>query len=119
MKILLVDPEMETRKSLSKSLGKSEKKFDLYYANDGVEALSLIQEGTDFEIIISDTKMKRMDGLTLLKTLRKNKRAVQFFIFSKEEVNQYQDHIKNLQLSGWFLKGENLNLNKKVKKLLV
>ena len=64
--ILIVDDEEKMRHLLSIML--SRRGYNIEQAADGVEALALI-ESTPFDMIISDIKMPRMDGIELLKKI--------------------------------------------------
>src|ERR1700748_3395502 len=44
--------------------------FGFRFARDGVEALDMIANGDDFDMILSDINMPRMDGLTLLQKIQ-------------------------------------------------
>ncbi|HIJ39557.1 MAG TPA: sigma-54-dependent Fis family transcriptional regulator [Deltaproteobacteria bacterium] len=65
--ILIVDDEEKMRHLLSIML--SRRGYNIEQAADGVEALALI-ESTPFDMIISDIKMPRMDGIELLKKIQ-------------------------------------------------
>ncbi len=70
LRILIVDDSVSTRdieKSILESYG-----YNVEIAGDGVEAMELIEE-YQFDLIISDIEMPRMDGITLTKNLRKTK----------------------------------------------
>ena len=65
--ILIVDDEERMRHLLSIML--SRRGYNVEQAEDGVEALTMI-ENTSFDMIISDIKMPRMDGIELLKKIQ-------------------------------------------------
>ncbi len=71
-KILMVDDEVDlellARQKFRKEIQAGA--FELYFANSGQEALSLIQERGDIDVVISDVNMPEMDGLTLIDTLQ-------------------------------------------------
>ncbi|HDS02322.1 MAG TPA: response regulator [Firmicutes bacterium] len=67
MKVLVVDDELpllEVMQDILKELG-----YDCIGANDGLEALEIVRETPDIDIVISDIKMPRLSGLNLVKTL--------------------------------------------------
>ena len=66
-KILVVDDEEMTRKNIEHILTKEG--YDVVSANDGTRALELIQD-TNFGLVITDFKMKGIDGMELLKACR-------------------------------------------------
>ena len=65
--ILVVDDELSIRESLSGWL--QQDGYEVESAADGPEALAKAQE-THYDIMLLDVKMPRMDGITVLKTLR-------------------------------------------------
>jgi adenylate cyclase len=44
--------------------------FGFRFARDGIEALDMIANGDDFDMVLSDINMPRMDGLTLLQRIQ-------------------------------------------------
>ena len=67
-KILIVDDEKTIRDSLKMIM--DEEGFTTDTAGDGEEALQKIKE-TEFDIVITDIKMPKMDGMQLLETATK------------------------------------------------
>ncbi|MBI4496194.1 MAG: sigma-54-dependent Fis family transcriptional regulator, partial [Deltaproteobacteria bacterium] len=66
-KILVVDDDTSVRQVLGILLQKEG--YEVRTAGGGEEALSLFQDGS-FDLLISDIKMPRMDGLELLRRMR-------------------------------------------------
>ncbi|MGA2327837.1 MAG: response regulator [Bryobacteraceae bacterium] len=62
-RILVVDDEPEIRALLRSLL--SRKGYEIAVACDGVEALSLCQEGSTLDLLLTDVVMPRMDGVQL------------------------------------------------------
>lgn len=70
IQILVVDDSISTRdieKSILESYG-----YQVELASDGQEAYELTQDH-QYDLVITDIEMPRMDGITLTKTLRKEK----------------------------------------------
>ncbi len=71
-KVLVVDDEptqqLLIRKVFRKRLQRHELEF--YFAIDGVEALEQLKADPDIDLILSDIRMPRLDGLTLLNHLK-------------------------------------------------
>lgn len=65
--ILLVDDEEMVTVSLKRVLEK--KGYEVTIANDGEEAVELTR-GKDFDLIITDIRMPRIDGISTLKIIR-------------------------------------------------
>lgn len=66
-RVLIVDDDPLTLQLLSGLLKRAGYEFML--ANDGAEALSVLGQGAHFDIIISDIRMPKLDGLRLLDEL--------------------------------------------------
>ena len=68
-RILLVDDEESIRRLLSRML---ETAYDVEAAPDGEAALRLLREpGAQYDLLISDLNMPGMDGLTLIREVRR------------------------------------------------
>lgn len=67
-RILIVDDSVSVRSVLSTSLKGAG--YDVVTAEDGVDALSKL-DGSRFHLIISDVNMPNMDGITLVKEVKK------------------------------------------------
>lgn len=68
-RILVVDDELEIAESLAEILGLDGHDVDL--ADSGVTALERIAE-TDYDLILTDLRMPKMDGPTLYREIEKN-----------------------------------------------
>lgn len=68
LKILSVDDEADLEILLTQYFRRKIKKgeYQFSFAHNGVEALKMLLEHPDFDIILSDINMPEMDGLTLL-----------------------------------------------------
>ncbi|MFZ9681486.1 MAG: sigma-54-dependent transcriptional regulator, partial [Bacteroidia bacterium] len=69
MRILIVDDEAPIRDSLQEIL--ESEGFEVGLAGDGLQALQMLTD-EDFDLVLTDIKMPRMDGLELLTHLAKN-----------------------------------------------
>jgi two-component system response regulator (stage 0 sporulation protein F) len=68
MKILVVDDEEGAQELFNIIL--TDEGYEVFLANCGEEALVLLKENA-FNLVITDIKMPRMDGLQLLQEIRK------------------------------------------------
>jgi adenylate cyclase len=70
--ILVVDdePDLETRvqQRFRRQIRAGE--FGFRFARDGIEALDMLANGSDVDMVLSDINMPRMDGLTLLQRIQ-------------------------------------------------
>ena len=71
-KILVVDDEPDLEDLVSQKFRRQIKDGSLAFgfARDGVEALAFLEANRDFDLVVSDINMPRMDGLTLLGKLQ-------------------------------------------------
>lgn len=83
MKALVADDSKITRRLLAQILGECGYD-DVVAASDGAEALRLLQEGAPFDLVVTDWRMPRVDGLALLREARQQPsgRDVPFVVIS-------------------------------------
>lgn len=65
-KILLIDDEKHVLDAYRRGL---RGRYDLFFAESGADALSMVNEGGTFDAIVSDIGMPGMDGITLFSEL--------------------------------------------------
>jgi len=63
-RILVVDDEETIREIVCSMLGGAH--FQTRQAANGVEALSILESGDEFDLVLSDLMMAEMDGIALL-----------------------------------------------------
>ena len=70
-KILVVDDEPDLEHLMRQRLRRDVRagRFELAFAHDGVEALEVLSNDNDIDMVLSDINMPRMDGLTLLEQI--------------------------------------------------
>ena len=68
VKILSVDDELDLEILLTQYFRRKIRKgeYEFSFAHNGLEALKMMLEKKDFDIILSDINMPEMDGITLL-----------------------------------------------------
>lgn len=71
--ILIVDDEPDLEPLIMRRMRRKVKAgvYGFHFAQNGVQALEVIREHPDIDIVISDINMPEMDGLTLLEQIRK------------------------------------------------
>ena len=82
MKILIVEDDTMLRNWLSMLLSSlSDYQLQIYEAGDGLEALEVCQT-TPVELVITDIKMPRMDGLQLIQKLKESDPEIRTAVLS-------------------------------------
>jgi two-component system, NtrC family, nitrogen regulation response regulator NtrX len=80
-KILIVEDEAAIRRVLSKILSEENDTYQVSEAADGEEAMQKIQN-EDFDLVICDIKMPKMDGEEVLKAAKEIKPELNFIMIS-------------------------------------
>ena len=72
IKILSVDDELDLELLLTQFFRRKIRKgeYEFYFAHNGVEAMQMLLQHPDIDIVLSDINMPEMDGLTLLKKIK-------------------------------------------------
>ena len=106
LKILIVDDSASCRMRLCKILNEASRDFNIFEAENGTEALSIIENNDKFDVILSDINMPEMDGIALLKALREKKEdtALPFVFYSTECSEEMKAIAKDFNASAWLLK---------------
>lgn len=92
MRILIVEDEPKTGDYLHKGLQESGFTVDL--ARNGVDGLDLALE-LDYELVVLDVMLPRMDGWTVLRRLRERKDIPVLFLTARDDV---PDRVRGLEL---------------------
>ncbi|HJO93520.1 MAG TPA: sigma-54 dependent transcriptional regulator [Victivallales bacterium] len=77
--VLIVDDEQSFRKLYSQTIGELD--IDIITASSGEEAVNLINNFSP-DMVISDVRMLELDGITLLKTVKKDKPELPFLLIT-------------------------------------
>jgi adenylate cyclase len=83
-RILVVDDEPDLEALVVQKFRKQirEGSFIFSFARDGVDALKVLEADQDFDLVISDINMPRMDGLSLLQKLQEQEERLSTIIVS-------------------------------------
>lgn len=106
MKILVVDDDTLIRKWMTLLLEQSAKTLEILQAENGADALSLVQENPDLDLIITDIKMPLMNGLELCECVKRLYPSVCIVILSSYDDFSYVKQALQLGATDYILKAE-------------
>lgn len=103
-KILVVDDADSIRTALSRDL--CAYGYAVSTAENGLQALNLLKQEPDFNLLLVDLNMPVMNGLELVEAIRKDPilASLTVLIMSTESGNTVRDRGRALKISGWVLK---------------
>ncbi|AZQ44743.1 sigma-54-dependent transcriptional regulator [Nonlabens ponticola] len=79
--ILIIEDESAIRRVLSKILSEESKSYNVIEAEDGLAGIELIKDN-DYDLILCDIKMPKMDGVEVLTAIKKIKPEVPVVMIS-------------------------------------
>lgn len=68
--ILIVEDEPAIRRVLKKILTEEDQSYEVHEAEDGIQGLAMFKEH-DFQLVLCDIKMPKMDGMEVLQEIKK------------------------------------------------
>jgi diguanylate cyclase (GGDEF)-like protein len=106
MKVLYVEDELDIQQTTLEIL---ESIFDCVIAvSNGLEAFELYTEHGDFDIIVTDINMPKMDGIELIKKIREIDNNIPVTITTAHTEIEFLHESINLGVNGYTLKPVNL-----------
>jgi two-component system chemotaxis response regulator CheY len=100
--IFLVDDSATILMSLKATLEMAG--FKVETAGDGEQALAKIKSGFKPDLIVTDINMPKMDGVELIRQVRKLLRFTPILTLTTESQQAKRDEAKKLGASGWMVK---------------
>src|SRR3954469_21960445 len=101
-RILVVDDEASIRELLAKTLSLAE--YDVDTAADGNTALAQLRDGAECDLAIIDLKMPGMDGLMLIRQLKKERPDLPVIIITGFSTEVSAIEAINLGVAGYLTK---------------
>ncbi|HET8804093.1 MAG TPA: sigma-54 dependent transcriptional regulator [Aequorivita sp.] len=80
-RILIIEDEAAIRRVLVKILSEENQGYDVFEAEDGVAGMELIKK-EDFDLVLCDIKMPKMDGVEVLEAVKKIKPEIPMVMIS-------------------------------------
>jgi excisionase family DNA binding protein len=102
-RVLVVDDEASIRELLSKTLALAE--YDVDTSSDGSAALDRLRASSDpYDLLIADLKMPGMDGLTLIRQVRRISAELPIIIITGFSTESSAIEAVNLGVAGYLTK---------------
>ena len=97
LKVLFVDDEEMIRKGTALFLRKF---FDnVVVCSDGEDGLNTFKQSLDFDIIITDVKMPKMDGITMVKKIKETHPDIfTVFITASRELEDEDENLSDISI---------------------
>ena len=102
IKILFVEDENDLITIISDTLTKLQANF--MTARNGKEALEVLAENKDIELVVTDINMPIMSGLELIEEFRKTNQELPFIIMSAHTEPEYIKSAEALGVTDYLLK---------------
>lgn len=103
-KLLIVDDEKVIRAGIKIIIERANTSFTkVYEAKNGEEGLDLVKE-KDIDLVITDIKMPKMDGITFIKELNKNGKNIRVIILSGYDEFAYAQEALKYGATAYLLK---------------
>ncbi len=103
LKVLFVEDEADLLEIITNALDSLEVEY--YTATNGVEALDVFNKNPDINIIATDINMPQMDGIELIKTLKKEENFdTPIVVMSAHTESEYITEAKNLGVKDYLCK---------------
>lgn len=80
-KILIIEDEAQIRRVLTKILSEENDTYSVQEAEDGLQGIELVKN-EDFDLILCDIKMPKMDGVEVLEAIKKIKSEIPMVMIS-------------------------------------
>ena len=80
-KILIIEDEEAIRRVLKKILSEENSSYEIFQANDGASGFEMIKQ-EDFDLVLCDIKMPKMDGIEVLQLIKKIKPDIPIVMIS-------------------------------------
>jgi excisionase family DNA binding protein len=101
-RVLVVDDEASIRELLSKTLSLGD--YTVETVADGNSALARMREGGDFDLVFADLKMPGMDGLMLIRQVKRIKPELPVIVITGFSTEGSAIEAINLGVSGYLTK---------------
>lgn len=101
-KVLVVEDSVTVRDQLRRALTPCG--FRVVYAVDGLEGLEKVAAHDDIDLMICDVNMPRMDGITMIETLKEQGSSIPVLMLTTEGQPELILRAKAAGAKGWVIK---------------
>ncbi len=91
-KVLIVDDDLKFQRILRARLQKHKDKFEIILANNGAEAIKVMQQNT-ISVVITDIQMPKVDGLELLAHIKENYPETPCFVMTAHGTPEIEEKL--------------------------
>ena len=104
MEVLVVDDSKTVRINLRKILLTDN--FKVLEAENGLEALKVLEDNENIQLVVSDLNMPEMDGMTFIREARLNEKTkeIPILIHTTETSKELKKEAKDLGVTAWIPK---------------
>ena len=102
LKLLFVEDEQDILDIISDTL--TGLKVDFFVAKDGAEGLEIFKNNNDITIVVSDINMPVMNGLDMIREIRKLDSTVPCIIMSAHTEQEFKDEAQKLNVTEYMIK---------------
>ncbi len=102
-KILIADENSEIR-STNAELFRS-KNYEVLEAEDGVEALALLNNEARIDIVLTSIDMPRMDGFELVKNIKEQEKKIPIVVYSHLGNEEDRERMEDLRADDFVVQG--------------
>lgn len=102
LKLLFVEDEKDLLLIISDALSKLE--ADFLIANNGIEALEIIEKNSDIDVVITDINMPLMSGLEMIEVMNKKNINIPVIIMSAHTEEEFISKAKEYGVQEYLLK---------------
>lgn len=92
-KVLIVEDNPDLLKTLKRGMVKYNDKFETVAARDGAEAIAVLKK-IDIALLVTDIKMPRIDGLSLLAFMKKKRPGIPCIVMTAHGTAQIREKIQ-------------------------
>ena len=86
--VLIADDDRILRKMLTVSLENASDELRIFEAEDGQVAIDILEAGEKIDLVITDINMPRLDGVSMLKSMRQTGREEKIIIMTGNPSDQ-------------------------------